>query len=48
MFVYQIQQDSCIQITSKPDLHSSGILTLEHGTDTLSRNVGKQLPYDDD
>jgi hypothetical protein len=26
--------------------HESGILTLEDGTDTLSRNVGKQLPHD--
>jgi hypothetical protein len=23
-----------------------GLLTLEDGTDTLSRNVGKQLPHD--
>jgi hypothetical protein len=23
-----------------------GLLTLEDGTDTFSRNVGKQLPYD--
>jgi hypothetical protein len=24
----------------------SGLLTLEDGTDKLSRNVGKQLPHD--
>ena len=23
-----------------------GLLTLEYGTDTLSRNIGKQLPHD--
>jgi hypothetical protein len=26
--------------------HLHGLLTREDGTDTLSRNVGKQLPHD--
>jgi hypothetical protein len=31
-------------LTTSPTLKSRNLLTLEHGTDTLSQNIGRELP----